>query len=362
MTQSIMMNYMNSVCEYIWIGGNGELRSKTRVLDKNFGLSPNNYPLWNYDGSSTNQVNDNTNHNNTEVILKPVKIYCNPLVDMNFFSSLYNRHFYYLVFCETYDIDNTPLPTNTRYTAKLIFDKKNEEEPWYGLEQEYFMRLPIKYANSYTLSENDYEKESLLSANGEYYCGTSLGNIQRTIVEQHLNACLYCGLKISGINAEVSPQQWEFQVGPCVGINSGDELYMARFLLERIAEKYDVGISYDPKPCADINGSGCHTNFSTYKMRDVNGINEIYRCIKKMDNKHNEHIKIYGLNNHKRLTGIHETSSSDNFSFGVGTRHTSIRIPNQVEKDKRGYFEDRRPGSNIDPYLVTSKIFDTCCL
>jgi glutamine synthetase len=139
-------------------------------------------------------------------------------------------------------------------------------------------------------------------------------------------------------------------------------MIIARFLLERIAEKYDVVINYTPKLYKHINGSGCHTNFSTSVTRDENGIEEIYKCMSKLEKKHSEHIAVYGKDNENRLTGIHETSSINTFSFGVGTRNTSVRIPNQVVKDGCGYFEDRRPAANIDPYQVTSLVFQTCCL
>ena len=83
----------------------------------------------------------------------------------------------------------------------------------------------------------------------------------------------------------------------------------------------------------------------------------------KLEKKHEEHIMAYGdETNRARLTGLHETSSYEKFSYGVGTRNTSVRIPTQCEKDRRGYFEDRRPPANMDPYKVTSMIYKTCCL
>jgi len=331
-------NY-NTILEYIWIGGNCEIRSKTRVLN----IAINKYidvPYWNYDGSSTAQADSNSN---TEVILKPCKLFKNPFISDN-----NSKHF--LVLCETYDVDLEPLSTNHRYNAVTIFNANLSIEPWFGLEQEYFMIHKGENGNN------------LCSEDGRYYCGTQLNPVERTIVEEHLQACLTAKIKISGLNAEVSPSQWEFQVGPCEGIDSGDELIIARFLLERISEKYSVQIIYTPKLYKHINGSGCHTNFSTAITRSENGIEEIYRCMVKLEKKHNEHIAVYGKDNEKRLTGIHETSSMNNFTFGIGTRNTSVRIPNHVVDDGCGYFEDRRPAANIDPYQVTSIIFKTCCL
>ena len=320
------------LCEYVWIGGKGEIRSKTRVIDNNGHCV---FPVWNYDASSTSQAESN---GNTEGVLIPVSYYKNPLRKISNCIS-------YLVLCETYDVDGNPLETNNRHEALRLFNAKPEEEPWYGLEQEYFIGDLCDVENAFN-----------------HYCGVARDKIEREIAEKHMEMCLEAGLKISGINSEVALKQWEFQVGPCEGIDAADQLIIARYLLERIAEKYNATISFSPKPCKTANGSGCHTNFSTKKMRNENGIEEIYKAIEKLKQRHDEHISIYGEGNSLRLTGEHETASYKQFSWGKGTRNTSIRIPIQVVKDGYGYFEDRRPAANMDPYLVTSKIFKTCCL
>jgi glutamine synthetase len=310
------------IAEYIWIGGNGELRSKTRVLPSITHIV--DIPNWNYDGSSTNQASTE----NSEVDLIPVRLYKNPLMQG------------WLVLCETY-VNNQPHPTNHRHAAELMFTPS--EESWFGLEQEYFMVNPEWVERPST------------------YCG--IGHkypVERRIAEEHLQACLYAGLTVSGLNAEVAQCQWEFQIGPCVGIDASDQLYIARFLLERIAESYGVTISYHPKPREDVNGSGCHTNFSTRTMREPDGLTTIYKCMEKLEQKHKEHMLVYGKDNEERLTGFHETASYENFSYGVGTRNTSIRIGNQTVREAKGYFEDRRPAANMDPYLVTAKLYDTC--
>lgn len=328
-----------TIFEYIWIGGKGEIRSKTRVVNEFFFIdSPYNIkyiPEWNYDGSSTWQADSNKN---TEVILKPCYICLDPLRRLD-------RSDCYLVLCESYDIDGKPIPSNSRYNAKEIFKKNYGLEPWYGLEQEYFI-----------ISKNNCENKE-----GYHYCGIT-NSIQRQIVNEHLSCCIKSGLKISGLNAEVTNNQWEFQVGPCTGIESGDQMYIARYLLERIAEKYDCTICYHPKPYENVNGSGCHANFSTTETRNDGGFSKILEYMTKLEKRHNEHIQVYGEDNALRLTGIHETSSMEKFTWGIGTRNTSVRIPNQTNNDKCGYFEDRRPASNIDPYKVTSIIFETCCL
>jgi len=331
-------NNYQYVCEYIWIGGNGELRSKTRIIRADIQLtSIYNIPEWNYDGSSTNQASID---GNTEVILKPCVYYKDPFRFIDKYTCI-------LVLCDTYDNNDQPLPTNHRNKAKVIFDKIKDEESWFGIEQEYYIKpnyLPFNPIND-----------------GSHYCGFS-NKLVKNIVEEHLHSCLLIGLNISGINAEVATGQWEFQVGPSQGIKAADELVIARYLLQRVAEKYDSKIDYSPKIWEDASGSGCHLNYSNKKMRDPNGMEEIMTCIEKLEKRHNEHIIVYGENNHLRLTGKHETSELNKFSWGIGTRNTSIRVPNLTKKNGCGYFEDRRPAANIDPYQATSILAETCCI
>ena len=326
--------------EYIWLDAKNKFRSKIRVLTEN----SDEVPSWNYDGSSTGQAMTES----SEVIIKPRTSFFNPLL-----KSIDDKEQNLLCVCDTYDINGKPLTNNHRFHAEKIFDLNREEEPWFGLEQEYFM----------------YKKDSQVPLDyipgikqGEFYCSPIVHDkLGVDIAEEHLIMCCKAGIKISGINAEVAPGQWEFQVGPCVGISSGDHMMAARYLLERIAAKKDILISLHPKPLEDINGSGCHINYSTKGMREENGLNKINEAIDKLKLKHKEHMEVYGENNDLRMTGLHETSSYDNFSCGYGSRKASIRIGYDTLHNKCGYFEDRRPASNIDPYLTTSKIFKTTC-
>jgi glutamine synthetase len=336
---------MSIVLEYIWLGGGNELRSKTRVLQWDLSsldskpFTIGDVPDWDYDGSSTNQATTAS----SEVILKPKALYKNPLRKGT------NG---YLVLCAIYNSEGQPL--SFRDSAVTIFNQALEELPWYGIEQEYFI---------YDATTNEPLGYNTGCQQGQYYCSNgALNAFGRHIAEEHMEMCIQAGLTISGINAEVAPGQWEYQIGPCLGIESGDQLWISRFLLERVSEKYNVYINYGPKPIDSLNGSGCHTNFSTETMRNPGGLDKIYEAIGLLEKAHESHMKVYGQDNERRLIGIHETSSYDKFVSGKADRSASIRIGNNTIKNGCGYFEDRRPAANMDPYLVTSYIFRTCCL
>lgn len=325
--------------EYIWIDGVNELRSKTKTLDE-LPASVEELPEWNFDGSSTEQAPGH----DSDVLLIPVAIFKDP----------FRKGDNILVLCETYNPDGTPNKTNYRHAAKKVMDAHTDAHPWFGIEQEY------------TLFDTDgqvlgWPKGGFPGAQGPYYCGVGSKKVfGRDIVEAHYKACLYSGITISGVNAEVMPGQWEFQVGPCEGIDMGDHLWMARYLLNRVAEDFGVVVSFHPKPIpGDWNGAGCHTNFSTEAMRNEGGIKAIEDAINKMSLRHAQHIEVYGDDNDKRLTGRHETGHIGTFSYGVANRGASIRIPRHVAVQGKGYLEDRRPASNIDPYRVTGIVVES---
>lgn len=325
--------------DYVWLDANNRFRWKTRILEP----TPNveDIPEWNYDGSSCGQADGN---GQTEVVIKPVFMVRDPFRERGI-----------TVLCETYK-EGIALSNNTRCYSKLVFDKGCNEKPWFGIEQEYFIIDPV-FKNVMGCNTPDF---ALIPQQNDFYCrmGTKWG---RNIAEKHLQYCLKAGLTVSGMNAEVSPGQWEYQIGPCEGIRAADELMISRYFLERIAEEHGKSISWEPKIVEKINGSGCHTNFSTQKMREDGGMQIILNAITLLQNKHSEHMKHFGNNNINRMTGLHETSSFHQFTYGYGTRNTSIRIGNDTVKNGKGYFEDRRPASNMDPYIVTGMIFKTAC-
>jgi len=323
--------------EYIWLDGyepEANLRSKTKILDLDgYSEQPDDLPIWSFDGSSTGQAEGSV----SDCLLKPVRVLQDP-----------DRQDAYLVMCEVLNPDNTPHKSNLR--AKF----EDDEDFWFGFEQEYTIvsnRVPL-----------GFPVDGFPAPQGVYYCGVGHRTVAgRDIVEAHLDVCLKAGLNITGINAEVMLGQWEYQLFAKGAKKASDDLWISRYLLQRLGESYGVEIDLHPKPVkGDWNGSGLHANFSNKEMREVGGESMIKEICEAFRPLHMEHIAEYGSMNEERLTGLHETQHIDYFSYGVSDRGASIRIPISVKMDEwKGYLEDRRPASNADPYRIASRIMKT---
>jgi glutamine synthetase len=323
--------------EYIWIDGTeptARLRSKTKVLADGAEL-----PIWGFDGSSTNQAPGS----NSDCVLKPVFSCPDPIRGGNDV----------LVMSEVLLTDMTPHDTNTRALLRPVAEKYADQKPLFGIEQEYTF---FKEGRPLGFPPNGFPAPQAF-----YYCGVGADEVfGRDVVEAHLDACLEAGLGLSGINAEVMPGQWEFQVGPLSPLDVSDQMWMARWLLYRIAEDYGISATVDPKPVkGDWNGAGAHTNFSTQSMRE--SYDPIIAACEALGKNAAEHVAGYGADIEHRLTGSHETAPWSEFSYGVSDRGASVRIPWQVEVDQKGYLEDRRPNANCDPYDVCYIMIDTIC-
>jgi glutamine synthetase len=370
---------MTHFLEYIWVDKSGIPRSKIRTssnepliyMDHQFENPQNFLSNWNFDGSSTGQNWLCPSPTDTEVVLKPVRAYTSPL-DKNTVLVLCQLDLDYST--DSAILQGPPIPGfNTRSWAARVDTKYGEQKVWFGAEQEYFVLDPeAKNAGNYPYNWFRHGCQE----QGNFYCSVGYPESQVSdMTREHMQLCASMGIKISGINCEVAPSQWEFQVGPDNLLKVADDLVMARYILLRLSTKYKVKISFHPKPMKgdlfNMNGSGCHLNFSTLEMRtppsseseseseSASRMDLIHATIDNLAKDHPNILKYYGEDNHERLTGLHETSSMEKFSYGVGTRHTSVRIPNQVAKQKYGYIEDRRPASNIDPYLAMGKLLLT---
>lgn len=328
---------MSYQAEYIWIDGTeptAQLRCKTKIVAD--GKEPG---IWGFDGSSTNQAPGS----NSDCVLQPVYVVPDPLRGGKCV----------LVLCEVQLVDFTPHPTNTRASCVAVAEKYADQEPMFGIEQEYTF-----FEDGRPLG---WPEVGFPAPQGPYYCAVGGDYIVgREIVERHTQACIDAGLAIEGTNAEVMKGQWEFQIGILPPPAIGDQLWVARWLLERIAEDFGVQVSYAAKPVpGDWNGAGAHTNFSTVAMR--NGYDPIIAACEALGAQVDKHIAAYGAGIKDRLTGAHETARWDRFSYGASDRGASIRIPWAAEKAKKGWIEDRRPNANCDPYVVSRVIVETVC-
>ena len=335
---------MKVKAEYIWIDGyepTAGLRSKTKVLD-NAVASVSELPTWGFDGSSTLQADGG----DSDCMLKPVWMCPDPIRGGENI----------LVMNEVCNADGTPHRSNARAELVETASKFSDHNPWFGIEQEYVLmdgKQPAGWP-----AEGFPERPQ-----GPYYCSVGAEDVAaRSMVEDHLDLCLEAGLEVSGVNAEVMLGQWEYQVGPLPALEVADQLWVARWLLERVGEEYGLRVELHPKPIkGDWNGSGAHINYSTAAMRADGGLKVIEDACEKLGNNIEKHIAVYGDANEERLTGDHETCSINEFKYGVSDRGASIRIPMGVANDGKGYLEDRRPASNVDPYKACNALIDTTC-
>lgn len=344
----------NGFAEYIWLDGTEptqQLRSKARFVALPDAPAASDFPGWGFDGSSTGQAAGD----DSDCLLEPVHIAHDPRRGKG----------NYLVLCEVLNADGTPHCTNHRAELRRTLDTAGAgAQPWAGFEQEYTL-----YHAGRPLG---FPADGYPAPQGPYYCSvgatTAFG---RELADAHARACLEAGLSIYGINAEVMPGQWEFQIGyrgidrePVDVLTMSDQLWLARFLLMQEAERFGWAVSFDNKPMAgDWNGAGMHTNFSTAQTRDRDGGQDALKsAIAALSRRHEDHIARYGAGLADRLTGLHETCRIDEFRSGIADRGASIRIPASVAVKGHGYLEDRRPGANADPYQVATCLVETVCI
>lgn len=339
--------------EYIWLDGSvptQELRSKTRVLSlgKGKNVSLATFPEWGFDGSSTYQ----SPGKNSDLVLMPVSFVGDPLRGPG----------NYLVMCEVFNADSTPHASNMRAALREELDKgAAASQPWFGFEQEYTLFSGGKPVG--------WPSTGYPEPQGPFYCGVGSNKVcARELVEEHAEACMEAGIMIYGTNAEVMLGQWEYQIGyrgmegeSADPLTVADHLWLARWLMLRMAEDFDVTVSLHNKPVkGDWNGSGCHTNFSTKEMRTPKtGRKAITEYVEALSKRHDEHIAVYGAALGERLTGLHETCDIHTFKTGDRDRGASIRIPDMVARVGYGYLEDRRPGANANPYQVAWRMLKT---
>tara|TARA_B100001094_G_C18193042_1_gene808609 strand:- start:5053 stop:6144 length:1092 start_codon:yes stop_codon:yes gene_type:complete len=343
--------------DYIWLDGNKvkNTRSKTKYTSLDIIQTDDTgrpslksmkdilplIPDWSFDGSSTGQAEGS----NSDLIIRPVTVKQNPIEKFKINS--------FLVLCQVLNPDGTPHESNTRSKLELTLRKNKQKSMMFGIEQEY--TIMNKDGTTPFAWPDDPEKQ------GKYYCGVGSDRVKgREICDNHAIACMGADLLFEGTNAEVMLSQWEYQIGAGDAMTVSDHLWLSRYILDMISERFNVSISYDPKPVeGDWNGSGAHVNFSTKFMREDSNMEYLRVLCEGMGQDHKECISNYGEGNERRLTGVHETAHINDFSWGESDRGCSIRIPlATIVKDGKGHLEDRRPSANMDPYQCLTSLVE----
>ncbi len=339
---------------YIWPDAEGQVRGKVKILRASEPLKIEDFPKWRFDGGSTGQGTVKE----SDCIIVP--------------RHLFND----IVVCDVYDSEGSPHKTN--YREHLVrLEEKDQHAIQFGVEQEFTItqlfgqpivqnveeldprtmeRTKGKCARGFELTGNPFEATRFVGTRSGYCMGDNPG---LDLVKEHMKSCLQYDLPYGGYNAEVTRHQWEYQLGPAEGSIMADAILVSRWLLQQIAELMGHAVTFHPKPFDDLNGAGCHINISTLQSRSKkldNPSPRLRALAQKFEKYHEEHMLAYG-NNSLRMTGDHETSDPTVFSVGVGTRNTSIRVPDGLSG--QCYIEDRRPASNVDPYRAFARIIET---
>jgi len=330
--------------DYVWLDGKKtkQIRSKTKFVTMTLEQPPTPeyllgiVPEGSFDGSSTNQAETE----DSDCVLKPIRVYTNIMERQQ------NPSF--IVLCEVFDSTGKPHKSNSRAKLRNTLDRlDNTDDLWFGVEQEYTI------VESNTDKPFGWPEDGDPKPQGDYYCGMGSNNVQgRRLAEQHAMMCNNTGVLLDGFHPEVMLSQWEYQTRPKIALRAADDLWFSRYLLMKVAEMMNMSISFDPKPVqGDWNGSGAHINFSNKHMRESSTIDYMNLLCAGLKETHDDAISVYGPGNDRRLSGKHETSSIDMFTWGESDRSASIRIPlATINNNGMGHLEDRRPAANVDPY------------
>ncbi|XP_070391237.1 glutamine synthetase-like isoform X1 [Dermacentor albipictus] len=337
-------------CTYVFVDATLEnVRSKMRVL-RYEPKSPEECPRSTFCGAGTDQWPDAGV--DSELYLLPVALFKDPFLKGR------NK----LVLCEVLNADEQPHETNTRHPCKKAMEAVKEEEPWFGIEQEYAILeqngVPIGWPK---------QSHSLKCCQSYFYAVGSENTAGRQVADAHIKACSYAGVKLYGSNVEAVISQWEYQIGPLPGVETGDHLWISRYILQRVAEDFGVVVSFEPRPFKSLKMPGCagHINFSTKSSRSEGGLDWINKAIAKLELKHELHLKAYDPRkdaNKERLRGNLMATPSREFSAAVSAKTVCVRIPRLTKVAGRGFFEDRRPGANVEPYRAMQRLVETLCL
>jgi glutamine synthetase len=364
----------NVIVEYVFIDRHKNTRSKTRIISPRYEITDTkkNNPQFSIDVMYIDGYISGLCEldNDIELVLLPRGIFNDP------FSINTSKRKYLLCMCEVMTLEGLPHITNNRsklfqtmknINDKLLIENKNntieKTFPLFGVEQEYVILKNLK-------TDNDFSNDKNQNTFGcdDYKANATIG---RNIAMEHMNKCLDAGVKICGINSDIGPLQWSFQLENCDPFMFCDNLWISRYILSRIAELHNITISYDPKTFGNYcTNTKINVIFSTYEMRQENGIVAINSAIEKMLTKEIEtetDQQDKGINAINTILQIlNEKAKKQNNDIDLNkcvhsktNNKSTIEIPTNVKMAKSGYLIDKRHKSNSDPYLICSNIIDS---
>lgn len=320
-------------CEYIWLSvreAGARLNSKTRVLSALQVPTAATLPCWTFDDPTTGHAVGLP----SGCVLRPVRVWPDA-----------SRIHGYLVLCDVLYADGMPHESNVRATYE------DDLNFWFGFEQTYVLTQDGVPLGDGPRAYSKGEEAGYGSVGARHL-------VAQAFVEDHLELCLACGLAVTGLHAGTTLGQWSFQLMGQGAKSAADDLWLARYLLLRVAERYQVQIALRPNiMLGEVVRTGMPTHFSSARMRSVGGEKYFKMILDELQKHHKDHMNSYGLEPKDCCPVLEGAQAIEAFSYGVGDRHAAIGIPlATLENGWKGYLEDRRPATNACPYMVTSKI------
>ena len=322
------MKYLN---QYVWSDKYGEPRVTTK-LESDHDINK----LLCFNGLNTGQSVDT---NNSDIYIRPVQRYNNPLIKRT--KELEPSIFV----CELMLDENKSHSSNERNRSIKVLE--NYEDVNMSFTLDFFVtkkNVPVAFLSNPPPSQQ-----------GIFYCGVggdiAVGQECANDIFQNANRA---DLNVTQLSGGVAPSQWTIKLEGTAKVKLLDDLICLRYIIAKSAEKYGVTICFHPQLLKEEwNGSACLIEYSNDKMRTDKECNYIRNTvIKNLDKTHAEYVSKCGEDNNRRLIGTNNTSKNDEFTSAVGKYDCSVRIPKLTNVRGHGSIEDRRPGANMDPYVV----------
>ncbi|RNA22287.1 glutamine synthetase [Brachionus plicatilis] len=274
---------------YIWLDTDCHqvLRTKSRTLDFE-PQSIDDVPEWDC------AIAFATSYINTDFYIRPIRMFKDP-----FFSSNCSNK---LVLCQNYKHDKTIADENKRVKCKETFDKlakyNNKAKPTFIVEQIYAL-----YENTgFQKIDMHLDKKSAKLPKWFHYCSIGIDHVTgRNVAECHYKACLYAGINIKSVNSEKNLSEWKFEIGPCEAFDLADQLIVARYILHRIAEDFNVVVKFESEAPNIISKLYFSIEQNDFILKNVNSIRE---ALSKMDLKMGNCVLLLNKRINNGLSGI----------------------------------------------------------